>query len=282
MSFRPIIQTIKIFLINNKTTILTASACALTISAMAETVRATSKAKDIIDELEYQKFEAAGAPEEPNIDCRLNKKEIVQNTWKCYIWAFLLMSGAITCCVCSHVSSTKKLSAMTMAYASLLETYNTYQDNVRKHISQKDVRTIEHGVVHDIIQEDNTILTNKGTPPKIVVSNDATVYFRDAYSAKGTGAFKMSMNDARIAVSRLNKYMTECDCATLNDWYDFLGLGHSEIGDTLGWRWMEDGPLYLRIIPDDVDSYSDDAVVCMIGLASDENCSYFLMPKPIY
>lgn len=282
MNFRASMNAAKLFLRNNKSTILMAGGVILTICAVGEAIRATSKAKDIIDELEYEKFEDLGAPEEPNVDCRLDKKEVLRGVWKCYIWTGLLLSGAVTCCICSHVSSNKTIGAMSMAYASLLETYNTYQDNVRKIVREKDIRAIDHNVVHDIIQEDKKIIPESAQRKTFVISDETQICFRDAYSAKGTGYFKMTMNDARIAVSKFNKWLMDNEKASLNDWYDFIGLGHSELGDNLGWSWMEDGPLYLRAIPDDIDEDEDNIVITMIGLTSDEHAAYFKMPSNIY
>lgn len=275
MSFTATMNAAKIFLRHNKSLILTAAGVVLTIAAVCETVRATSKAKNIIDDVEYEKFEALGCPEDEKIDYHLTKTEVIKSVWKCYILTALLTSGAVTCVICSHVNSNKTISAMSMAYASLLETYNSCKDNIKKNLTQKEQRNITHGMVHDIIEEDKK--ANPNPSPKLIINSDSAILFRDAYSSKGTGYFKLSMDEARKAVAKFNKWMMDNDQATLNDWYDFLGLGHSELGDYLFWKW-ENGPLYLRAIPDDIDVDEDNEVVTVLGLTTDESCTFFSCP----
>lgn len=274
MGFTTFITSAGLFLRHNKCLILTAAGVGLTVGAVFEAVRSTNKAKDIIDELEYEKFEEAGAPEEPNVDCRLSRSEVLKGVWKCYIFTALLTSGAVACIICAHVNSNKAISAMSMAYASLLETYNSCKDNIQKNLTEKEQRSITHGMVHDIVEKDKN---DKSDIPKIVVSNNASILFRDAYSSKGTGYFRMPMDDARKAVAKFNKWMMDNDSASLNDWYDFLGLGHSELGDCLFWKW-ESGPLYLKAIPDDIDVDEDNEVVTVLGLVHDESCAFFSLP----
>ena len=280
MNFSATMTAAKLFLRHHKSAILTGIGAVLTIAAVCEAVRATSKAKDVIDELEYEKFEEMGAPEEPNVDFHLDRSEVLKGVWKCYILTFLLTGGALTCVICSHVNSNKTIGAMSMAYASLLETYNTYKDNVRKNISEKEQRAITHGTVHDIIEKDQSILNEKSKSAVMMLSDETKVLFRDAYSSKGTGYFRMNMNDARIAVSKFNKWMMNNEQASLNDWYDFLGLGHSELGDYMIWKW-EDGPVYLKAIPDDIDMDEDINVTTALGLVHDECDTFFSIPQII-
>ena len=282
MNIMSSINAAKLFFRRNSSVILTGAAVGLTIFAVVEAVRATSKAKDIIDEKEYEKFEALNMPEDEKVDYHLEHSEVIKAVWKCYILTFLLLGGAVTCCVCSHISSSKKIGAMSVAYASLLETYNTFRDNVRKNVSKKEEMAITHGTVHDIIERD-PLPEKIRTSPSLIVAEDSKVLFRDAYSAKsGTGYFKMTMDDVRKAEGKFNKYMMDTGSASLNDWYDFLGLGHSELGDYLGWTWAEDGPLYARAIPDDIDLSEDTVIVSALGLAPDDSSTYYKMPKALW
>lgn len=281
MNFGSSINAAKIFFRKNSGVILTAASVGFTIFAVVEAVRATSKAKNIIDELEYEKFEAMGMPEDESIEYHLNNKEVIKGVWKCYIPTTLLLTGALTCCICSHVSSTKKIGAMSVAYASLLETYNTYRDNVRKNIKSSEVRNIEHGVIHDIVERDKKEMSPEVKDSLFVVSDTTEVLFRDAYSSKiSTGYFKMTYEDISRAEAKFNKYLMDMGSATLNDWYDFLGIGRSELGDVLEWTWADDGPLYARAIPDDIDITERSAPVSQLGLSHDEHGD-IIMPSPI-
>ena len=281
MDFNRFIFNTKRFLVENTGTILTFSSAALTVLSVVEAIRATNKAKDIIDELEYEKFESLGCPEDERIDYSLSTSEVVSNTWKCYIWTIVLLSGAVTCGIVSHIQANKKAQALSLAYGSLLETYNAYQDNMEKVLKEKDIREINHNVIHDMVETDKAIMPRSKQNGMFVVSDDTKVLFRDAYSSKGSGYFKITMNDARIALGKYNKLLFSYGRATLNDWYDCLGLGHSELGDYMEFSWEEHGPLFLKATPDDVNIDEDSAVVTVLGLTSDEGCMFFTRPNII-
>lgn len=282
MDLNSIFSAGKRFLLTNTSSLLTGGSIVLSIFAVSEAIHATNKAKNIIDELEYEKFESLGCPEDESVDYRLSTSEVVANTWSCYIWTLLLLSGAITCGVASHINSNRKIEAMSIAYGSLLETYNTYKDNVRKTIKERDLRTINHNVVHDIVEKDKASMPEHIKNTLFAVTDDTKVLFRDVYSSKNSsGYFKKTMEEVRRAEGRFNRMLIDNGSATLNDWYDCLDIGHSEIGDVLGWRWEEVGPLFAVGIPDDINIVDDVAVVTGLGLGRDEYTKYFEMPSKI-
>lgn len=285
MNLRASLNATKLFLRNNKSTILMVGGIALTIFAVGEAIRATSNAKNIIDELEYEKFESLGMPEEESVDYHLDKKEVIKGVWKCYIWTFLLLSGAVTCCVCSHITSNRKIAAMSMAYASLLETYNTYQDNVKKYVKEKDQRMISHGVVHDIVESDKQKIP-ESTMKSLFddPGDDDLILFRDLYSSVGSaGYFKRTSEQVLRAELDFNKKLSDDGIATLNDWYDCLDIGHSEIGDYFGWRYdPSKGPLFAITPRDDFNVNRDKRVVTGLGLGNSRYATYLEKPISIF
>lgn len=278
------INTAKIFLRQNLSTVLTIGSAIFTVLAVSEAIHATSNAKDIIDDAEYEKFELMGCPEEGDIsDCKLSVPEIISNTWRCYIWTTVLLSGAITCGVASHIESNKKVQALSLAYGSLLETYNTYKDNVQRSLKDSQIRAINHGVVHDIVEKDKAIMPDHVKNQLFAVTDDTKVLFRDIYSSRtGKGYFKLTMEEVRRAEGKFNRMLMDSGSATLNDWYDCLDIGHSELGDILGWRWADVGPLFAVGVPDDINIVEDVAVVTGLGLARDQYSKYFMMPDKLY
>ena len=283
MDLNRLLSNSKRFFIDNSGTILTIGAASLGVLAVVEAVRATSKAKDIIDDLEYERFESMGCPEDENVDYHLTNTEKVKNTWHCYIWTMLLLSGSIACGVSAHVTDNKKIQAATLAYGSLLETYNTYQEKMRWVLKDKDIREVNHRVMHDIVERDKSAMPDHIRNTIFAVSDDTKVLFRDIYSAKtGSGYFKRTMEEVRRAEGRFNRMMMDNGRATINDWYDCLNLGHSELGDYFGWDWAEVGPLFAVGVPDDIDMVEDVAVVSGIGLARDQYSKFFEMPKKLY
>lgn len=282
MDFNRLVRNSKRFFINNSGTILTIGAVSLGVLSVVEAIHATSRAKDIIDEIEYEKFESFGCPESEDMDYHLTTSEKIKHTWKCYIWTGLLLSGSVACGVSAHATDNKKLQAASLAYGSLLETYNTYQEKMRYVLKEKDIRELNHNVMHDIVERDKSTMPAHVKNTIFAVSDDTNVLFRDIYSSKGTGYFKKTMEEVRRAEGRFNRMMLDCGSATLNDWYDCLDIGHSEIGDFLGWKWEDCGPLFAVGIPDDVDIVEDTAVVTGLGLGRDQYSKFFEMPNRVY
>lgn len=282
MDLNRLINNTKRFFINNSGTILTISSISLGVLAVAEAIHATSRAKDIIDELEYEKFEDLGCPED-DTDYHLSQSEVIKGVWKCYIWTGLLLSGSVVCGVAAHRTDNKKIQAASLAYGSLLETYNTYQEKMRWVLKDKDVRAINHEVMHDIVERDKAAMPEHIRDTIFAVSDDTKVLFRDVYSAKtGSGYFKRSMEEVRRAEGKFNRILLDNGRATINDWYDCLDIGHSELGDYFGWDWADVGPLFAVGVPDDINIVEDVAVVSGLGLARDQYSKFFEMPKKLY
>ena len=283
MGFDRSIRSLKVFWNHHGRTILSVGSCVLAASAVVEAIHATSNAKDIIDELKYQKFEAVGGIDTINADYSLTPKEVVSATWKCYIWTGLLLSGSIACSVASHVESNKRIEAAAVAYGSLLETYNSYRDNVRKIVKDKDFREINHGAARDMIERDISAI-----PPHIQkdIFKDSDesieVLFRDDYSANIQGAyFKRTAEFVRRAELDFNRILKENGVASLNDWYDCLDLGHSDIGDYYGWDYNLDGPLFAIGVPENYCLAHDSVVVTALGLGKSSHTTYFETPRTI-
>lgn len=282
MGFLESFNNAKHYVFNNASSFLTGGSIVLTVLTVVEAVHATRKANDIIDELKYEKFEALGCPEDENINYDLTVKETVSSVWPCYIWTGLLLTCSIVCGVASHYNSNKKIQALTLAYGSTLELYNMYKDNVEKVVKDKDLRLINHGVVHDIVEKDKKVLPEHTKNILYGVTDDTMILFRDLYSSKiGKGYFKRTAEDIRRAEGRFNRLLIENRYATLNDWYDCLDIGHSELGDTLGWRFEETGPLFATPIPDDFNIVEDVAVVTGLGLGKYQHSRFIESPKTI-
>ena len=277
------INTAKIFWKHNGRTILTCGSIILTVSAVFEAIRATSHAKDILDEVKYEKFESMGCPENPNINYQLTSSEVLRHTWKCYIWTALLLSGAVTCGVVSHIESNKRIEAATVAYGSLLETYNTYRDNVQRALKEKDRIAINHATVHDIIEQDKAYIPENAYNRMLTATDDELLLLRDVYGSKINGAyFKRTASDISKAECKFNRILMDQGRATVNDWYDCLDIGHSELGDYYGWEWDKDGPLYAVVIPDDFNIANDRRVISGLGLAESEYTKFFKPYRQLY
>lgn len=284
IDFNKPIRALRIFWKRNNRKILTIGSIMLGASAVVECGRATIKANKIVDELKYEKFESMGCPETGTADdYNLTTSEIIKNTWKCYIWTTILLSASITCGVVSHIESDKRIKEEALAYGALLQTYNSCRESLRKTLKNKELREVNHSIIHEMVERDKAEMPEYTKKQLFAITEDTNVLFRDIYSSNtGKCYFKKTMEEVRRAEGRFNRMMMDNGCATLNDWYDCLDIGHSDIGDFLGWRWSDVGPLFAVGVPDDIDIVEDVAVVTGLGLARDQYAKFFEMPNKLY
>lgn len=284
IDFNKLLNPVRIFWKQNNRTILRLGALALGVSAVVECGRATVKAKDILDDAKYMKFESLGCNTMlDKEDYALSTKEVISKTWKCYIWTTVLLSAAIACDVTANIESEKRIEELTLAYGAAVESYNAYKSSVAKTLKARDIREINHNMVHDIVEKDKAQMPEYTRKQLFAVTDDTTVLFRDIYSSNtGKCYFKKTMEEVRRAEGRFNRMLMDNGSATLNDWYDCLDIGHSDIGDFLGWRWADVGPLFAVGVPDDIDIVEDVAVVTGLGLGRDQYTKFFEMPNKLY
>lgn len=189
-------------------------------------VKATPKAEKIISERQAEK-------DEP-----LTKKEVVKAVWKCYIPTAALGLSAIACIIFSNAISAKRVSAATAALAGLAGTYEAYKNKVKEKCGEK----VHEEIMNEIIVEnaEDAELYSPGFSGPISLDFDEPeeeLLFYDEYSGR---YFHSTIGRVIQAEYHLNRNFAISGGASLSDFYDFLGIEHSEATDNTGWT-MESG-----------------------------------------
>lgn len=109
------------------------------------------------------------------------------------------------------------------------------------------------------------------------------ILFEDIYSSKGSKIFKCTYDDIEMAAIKFNALLIDNKGhATLNDWYDCLGIENSSIGDQLEFVTVDNKPIqvYMNITLTD-----NNGIVCCVGLGTpfreydeDEGGNYLMYP----
>lgn len=202
--------------------VLTGFGIAGMFTAVIFTARATPKAVKIIEERRAEKGE------------ELTKSETVRVAWKCYIPTASACLGSVICFISANAIHTKhsaRLSAccqsLTAAYALSESAFSDYRKKVVDTVGEKKEELIHAAVVQDKINK---------TPPSntevIITGNGDTLCF-DAFAGRYFHSDKAKIDRA---VNELNRMILSEDFASLNDFYDLIGLKHTELGDILGWN----------------------------------------------
>lgn len=197
---------------------------ALGISGMIATtvlaVRATPKALDILDEK---------AREEHRSVEDFTKLEKVQACWKCYIPAAITGVTSAACIIGANTVNVRRNAALAAAYTLSDTALREYQEKVVETIGEKKEQAVREKIAEDKIK-DNPVSSNE-----VYLTEKGDTLCYDLHSGR---YFKSDKEKIARAVNELNRIMSTdiAGCVSLNDFYDELGLSHTDMGYELGWR----------------------------------------------
>lgn len=157
----------------------------------------------------------------------LTKTEVVKTCWKCYIPTATSVTLSTACLLGAHSVHARRTAAITAAYKISESALSEYKEKVIETIGEKKEREVRDKIAKDRIDRDpvgnhEVIITGKG---------DTMCY--DTWSKR---YFKSDLEKIRRAVNELNRQMINEMYVSLNDFYDEIGLSHSDLGYKMGWN----------------------------------------------
>lgn len=198
----------KLFVKKNGSTILTCIGGAGVITTAVLAVKATPKALALLDNAQEEKGD------------KLTKFEAIQVAGPAYIPTVLVGVSTIACIFGSNALNQRQQASLMSAYALLDSSYKEYKSKVVDLYGEEaDLR----------VRED--IAKNKYTGDE-KSSDNGTVLFYDEFSGR---YFESTTADVLKAEYEINKKLTNCGGAYLNEFYELLGLETTDYGDNLGW-----------------------------------------------
>ena len=185
-------------------------------------VRATPKAIMLI-EAKTQELEVES----------LTPVETVKTTWKCYIPAAVTGAMSTACLIGASSVSARRNAALATAYNLTRVALNDYKDAVVETIGEKKEQVVRDAAAKKKIERDPV------TNTEVVVTERGTTLCYDAVFGR---YFRSDIDTIKRAVNELNRSIVSSMYASLNEFYDEIGLPPIEIGDKLGWN-MDDGQI---------------------------------------
>lgn len=229
---------VKSFVKRNAPTILTGLGAAGVVTTAVLAVKATPKALALLEEAKEQKGE------------ELTKTETVVVAGKVYIPTVLVGVGTLVCIFGANVLNKRSQAALMSAYALLDGSYKEYKAKVKELHGEEGHGEVVQAIAVDKYKED-----------KLEVDEDMQLFF-DEFSGR---YFESTMEKVRNAEYQLNRELFMKSYATLNEWYDYLGMYPHELGDMYGWTpdgnreksWQEwiDFNHMKTLIDDDLECY---------------------------
>lgn len=164
----------------------------------------------------------------PQID-RLKPIEVVKACWKCYIPAAITCVTSATCLIGASSVHLRRNAAIATAYKLSETALSEYRDKVAETIGEKREQNIREKVAEEQVKK--APITNS----EVVVTGNGDTRFLDTMSGRH---FLSNVEKIKKAENVLNKRMLHdiTGTASLNEFYDEIGLPRTDVGDILGWN----------------------------------------------
>lgn len=196
------------FLNRNAATILTCIGGIGVVGTVAVAIKDTPKAMQLLEEAKAKKKE------------ELTKFEVVKAAAPAYVPTLLLGVGTLACIFGANAWNKHKQASLISAYALLDTSYKNYKQKVGELYGDAANVRVREEIAKDEYEEND------------ISVNDDKVLFFDDFSGR---YFESTIEAVQRAEYRINRELSMRDWATVNEFYDMLGLDHIAGGDDIGW-----------------------------------------------
>ena len=205
--------------------ILTGIGVAGMITTVVLAVKATPKALELIEDKK----------EELDAD-KLTIVDTVKAAWKPYVPAAVTGVLSTVCIIGGNAVGTRRTAALAAAYKISETALHEYKDAIVETVGEEKAEEVKEKVAQ------NKLDKNPVVEKQIIVTNKGTFLCYDSLSGR---YFQSDIETIRKAQNDINDYLFSEDYASLNMFYDFLGLEHTRLGAELGWK-IDSGTLQIE------------------------------------
>lgn len=177
--------------------------------------KAGYKARGIIDEAEAER----GEP--------LTTQDKFTLTWLTYATPALTGATSIAAVVGAHAIHTKRYAALSGVYAIAANKADDLQAEVEKHLGPKKRQEMQDELAQRAVDREGPFENHE-----VILTGEKKELCFDEYGAR---YFDGDMNKIDRAFLELNHALAIDGSASLNDFYDHLGLPPNVVGAELGW-----------------------------------------------
>lgn len=200
----------KKFFKKNASTILTYAGGIGVIATSIMAAKAAPKALNILKEAEEEKGE------------KLTKFETVLTGAPIYIPTALMGIATIACIFGANILNKRTQAALISGYALLDSSYKDYRNKVTEIYGKNADRDVKNEVAKDRYQDVDIEDTD----------DDGKTLFYDTFSQR---YYRVTSEAMVRAEHDINKILNERGAASLNEYYDLLGIPTVDYGEHIGW-----------------------------------------------
>ena len=205
--------------------ILTGIGVAGMITTVVLAVKATPKALELIEDRK-EELDAG----------KLTVVDTVKAAWKPYVPAAVTGVLSTVCIIGGNAVGTRRTAALAAAYKISETALHEYKDAIVETVGEEKAEEVKEKVAQ------NKLDKNPVVEKQIIVTNKGTFLCYDSLSGR---YFQSDIETIRKAQNDINDYLFSEDYASLNMFYDFLGLEHTRLGAELGWK-IDSGTLQIE------------------------------------
>lgn len=203
-----LLQSSKVFLRRNASTILTCVGGAGVVATAVLSVKATPKALTLLENAKEEKGE------------KLTKMEVVKVAGPAYIPAVITGVSTIACIFGANILNHRQQAAIMSAYALLDNSYKEYKAKVNELYGEDADEHVREELAKDKYEAQKT------TP------DGELRLFYDEFSER---YFESTTERVLAAEYELNRLLSQSWGVYLNEFYDLLGIDTVDYGDYIGW-----------------------------------------------
>lgn len=248
LDFGKITKDVKGVLSRRSPEILTGIGIAGMVTSTILAVRATPKALNLIDE--YEEFELDN-------ERSATVTEKIKVAWKPYIPSVVTGVASAACLIGASKVNLKRNAALATAYKLSETALTEYKEKVIETIGDKKERLIRDKIAEEKIKN------NKIKNTEVYHTGQGDTLFLEPLSGR---YFKSNIDKIRRVETELNAAMLEDPYnggASLNDFYQAIGLSTTDLGDILGWS-IDKGRVKIEFSAQIIENDDGEEIPCIV------------------
>ena len=240
-----LINSSKLFLQRNSPTILTFLGAAGVVATSIAAAKATPKAMALLEKTKEEKGE------------ELTKLEMVKVAGPAYIPAVAIGASTIACIFGANALNKKTQASIMSAYALLDTSYKQYKSKVKELYGENSDRNVKKEIAKDKFKDND-----------IHINNEKILFF-DFYSLR---YFESTERLVLKAENRVNELLKLYGRASLNDFYESLGMPTAYTGYELWWNVQKCPSVEFA---HDITTMDDGLECCVISMSVEPECELY-------
>ena len=231
-------------------TILSCFGAVGVVVTAALAVKATPKALERVEEAKSLKMAENGE--------NLTRLETIGACWTTYAPAAIAGIATIGCIFGANTLNRRQQASLMSAYAFLDRSFREYKQSVKNVFGEEGHQRVLEDIAYQKVKSNHTIYSVGGFRTTTLDFNvpEEEHLFYDSFSDRH---FTSTIGKVLQAEYHLNKTFQQNSCASLNEFYSFLGIDPVEGGDDIGW-WVDPANEYYWVEFNHALTYLDDGV----------------------